>query len=109
MAVVEDNSTAIVSVDGGAGTVRIAGDCVTFVSDGGRGLRTLAWRSDFATWDDLLGQVIFDLPWEEPVRISDGDRLDIGGARPSAERWLQEPNPDCPVDTFVVHEIEPIR
>ena len=104
-----DNSTTIAGVDGGTGTIRITPDCVVFVSDGGRGELALAWRAGHASWNDLLGEVVFDPPYADPVTLADGSRVDLGGSRPAAERWIRTPGPDCPADRFVVSAAEPIR
>ncbi len=113
-----DDPTAADHLDGGidAHLVRITDTCVTLRGKGG-GESTLAWRTGDTTWDPVTQEVVFADSTHGLVRLSDGDRVNIGGYGGPLDGdiggpplvWLIRPDPSCPQVVMVVHEIAMLR
>ena len=87
---------------GGTGPILIGRDCVTL--DGGPGrVLLLAWLSTDVAWDAGSRIITFTHPGSEPIRLSDGDIVTVGGADLNGEdgpmppvAWLAPPHASCP-------------
>lgn len=97
----------------GPGTLRVGEDCVTLeigAEDEVTRRTTLVWRAPEVTWEPQTREIVFEpLGDQEPVRLSDGDRVHLGGSgftgRTEAD-WGAPPDPDCPDDfAWYVHDV----
>lgn len=109
-----DDPTAADHLDAGngPGRVRIRQDCVVLRGAGGHE-DTLAWRSGDTRWDAAQQEVVFRDVQAGEIRVSDGDRVTLGGfgftlggpvGGPPVV-WLVPPASTCPTSIWVVHEI----
>jgi len=76
---------------------------------------TLVWRSGQTSWDPALPQIVFEDATAGEIRLSDGQRMEVGGAgiaEPGAAdqgapqpKWLSAPDRTCPDELFAVHSV----
>ncbi len=113
LAVLDDPSASDrLDAANGPGRIRVSDECVVLRSRGGYE-DTLAWRSGDTRWDATSREVVFTDDRRGEVRVSDGDRVFLGGfgvtlGEPSPGPpvvWLVPPGPACPSSVWVVHEI----
>ncbi len=91
-----------------SGTLKIDETCVALQQDDAADL-TLVWSGDSTKWDGKDGRLRFKDPVLGGVVLADGDRISVGGAPLTATTptWLQEPQPACPSDQWLVSWIVP--
>lgn len=118
MAVLDD-PIAAEDLDGalGPGRIRVTEQCVFLDTRGGR-KATLAWRSGDSSWDPVTHEVIYEDDRSGKLRLSDGDRVELGGygggtmSEPAGGPpmiWLIEPDPACPATIWAVHAVRLLR
>lgn len=118
LAVVDD--PAIGGLDAGLGPGRLVIDnlCVYLQGRDPGSQTTLIWRSGQAQWDPDLRQIVYRDRDLGEIRMSDGDRMTLGGyGIGSADRpdnpevpigpWISEPDASCPADRFVAEQVVP--
>jgi hypothetical protein len=76
---------------------------------------TLVWRSGQTSWDPGARQIVFEDMIAGELRLSDGDRIEVGGAGISdpedpdqgaaQPKWLSKPDGSCPDELFAVHSV----
>lgn len=102
------------AASGGEGVLQVGKACVTLSDDRIDREVTLVWRRDQTSWDGSARQILFDDPILGEIRLSDGDRIGIGGAgivesnseEPVASvPWLVSPDASCPENAFAVHSV----
>lgn len=113
LAVLDDPAAADgLDAGNGPGRISITDDCVILRGGGGHE-DTLAWRSGDSGWDPGTGEIVYADDTHGVIRLSDGDRVSLGGfgftlAEPSNGpiiRWLVEPDASCPPTIWSVHEV----
>ena len=116
LAVSLDASRDVLDARGGGGPIQITDRCVFLQSEEVAGRETtLVWRSGQTGWDPANRQVVFESATGELIRLSDGDRIEIGGAGIAdpddpdqgapQPAWLVRPDPTCPRELWAVHSI----
>lgn len=99
-------------VGNGPVTLRIGDACVTL--HGTRGpVTTAAWPAGQTSWDASARAITFTEPGHDPVTLTDGQRLTLGGVRfegPTAPAdlgvsWTEPPAPACTGPSFIVLEV----
>lgn len=118
LAVTDEDARIVLEARGGAGPLRIGLRCVTLLVEEVDREITLVWRSGQAVWDPAVRQIDFDDATAGQIRLSDGDRIEVGGAgiaEPGAAdqgapqpKWLAGPDSSCPDELFVVHAVRRI-
>ena len=115
LAVIHEAAEVVIQVHGGEGDVEIGPDCVTLTNE--NRTITLVWRDSQTDWDGIPGQIVFHDVVRGDLRISDGDRIAVGGTRPKDdldgvdgpdEIWVATPSLACRHELFVVHEVRRI-
>lgn len=121
LAVMDEPVEGALQALGGTGPVDIGERCVTMTGENGF-VVFLVWRSAEVTWDEGNREITFSnaaTSDSEPVTISDGDIITIGGGgfgrEGATERelrddpkitWLAEPDESCEGDVwFSVHSV----
>ena len=118
LAVTDEDARMVLAARGGAGPLRIGMRCVTLlVEEVGREI-TLVWRSGQTSWDPGVRQVVFDDATAGQIRLSEGDRIEVGGAGIAEPgdpdqgapqpKWLSAPDSSCPDELFAVHSVRRI-
>lgn len=118
LAVSDEDARLVLTARGGAGPLRIGASCVTlFVEEVNREI-TLVWRSGQTSWDAAVRQIVFVDGRLGRIRLSDGDRIEVGGAGIAAPgaadqgapqpKWLSAPDKSCPGELFAVHSLRRI-
>jgi hypothetical protein len=109
LAVINDASTDISLVRGGAGRLSYEGSCVSLVS--ARATITLAWRNAQVAWDPALPGVLFTSEGQRLV-LQQGDQVEVAGdfvvgdnGDIAAVEWLATPAPTCQGPVFIVHAV----
>lgn len=79
----------------GPGVLSIGDDCVTLTSDKGENATTLVWPADETTWRPKNQRIVIEQRRYGTTRLSDGDRVMIGGVplgtdNPEDEEGLRE-------------------
>lgn len=77
LAVIEDNGGGQSDALGGTGTVIVGERCVELDVQSTR--RLLAWRSADARWDSAARSIVFASRGKQPIVISNGTNITIGG------------------------------
>lgn len=117
MAVLDDPmAQGGLDVGAGPGRIRVTERCV-YLRGGGHET-TLAWRSGDSSWDPTTREVVFQDDDAGEVRLSDRDRVLLGGygggtieepAGGPPMVFLVEPDPGCPATIFAVHQVRLLR
>ena len=113
MAVVDDPGADAFGSRIGPGRLEIGIDCVRFVGSSGPG-KTLVWRDGQSDWIPGTRRIRLrnvDGTW---LVLRDGDRLFLSGytppptdiGNPPLAPWVVRPNPFCPANQWVVHEVD---
>jgi hypothetical protein len=115
LAVSDEDAWIVLEARGGAGPLRIGPRCVTLLVEEVNREITLVWRSGQTSWDPGLRQIVFDDATAGEIRLSGGQRMEVGGAgiaEPGAAdqgapqpKWLSAPDPTCPDELFAVHSV----
>jgi hypothetical protein len=110
LAVIQEDASVVLDARGGAGPLSITPGCVTLPS--GNGTALLVWRDSQTAWDPILSQIVFRDLIRGPIRLSDGDVIEVGGVATSSgglgggdSPWLSSPRPGCVGEPFVVHSV----
>jgi hypothetical protein len=79
---------------------------------------TLVWRRSQTSWDPDGRRIVFDDATGGQLRLTDGDRIEVGGAGIAAPgaadqgapqpKWLAAPDGTCPEELFAVHAVRRI-
>jgi hypothetical protein len=119
LAVVPESATG----DAGLGPGRLTrvGECMLFRADGSEDEVLLVWPADSTEWRPKNQRIVVDQGRSGKVRLSNSDRLMIGGVPltqdtpEETERiraaldasWVQPPDPSCPTENmFHVGEVK---
>jgi hypothetical protein len=107
----------------GPGILSIGEDCVTLTSSTGENATTLVWPADTTIWRPENQRIVIEQRRYGTTRLSDGDRVMIGGVplvadTPEYEErlrawleasWVQPPRPSCPAELFHVGEVRKLE
>ena len=114
LAVADDDAEGDLDAGTGPGRLVVGPRCVTLLQDAGAEL-TLIWRSGQTGWDPDADQIVFVDRNAGVLRLSDGERLSLGGAGladPSSPdqgaaqpEWLAPPDASCPDARWLVHQV----
>jgi hypothetical protein len=111
LAVIHEGADLVLDSRGGTGPVAIGPECVSLTTQDD--VITLVWRDSQTSWDSNLNQIVFRNVTGEPVRVSNGETIDVGGVFavrgqpvPMELTWISPPAPDCEGDLFVVHTVQ---
>ena len=115
LAASDEDARIVLEARGGAGPLRIGARCVTLLVEEVNREITLVWRSGQTSWDPAVRQIVFDDATAGEIRLSDGERIEVGGAgiaEPGAAdqgapqpKWLSTPDNSCPDELFAVHSV----
>jgi hypothetical protein len=105
MAVIDADTSVVVQVAGGTGSIVINATCVFLARDGGPPV-TLVWRKGEVTWTGSSIQFSnVEVPRSPPVNLRMGTRVLVGGEPTDRPRWVSPPRDECPPERFTVHEV----
>ncbi len=116
LAVADDDAQSDLDAGGGAGRLIIGSRCVTLLVEEGGSEVTLIWRSGQTRWDPVAGQIVFNDRDLGVIRLSNGDRIELGGAPlmdpdspdqgAGQPKWISPPDDSCPGRRWVVHQVD---
>jgi predicted small lipoprotein YifL len=119
LAVSDEEGQGALQARGGAGPLRIGPTCVTLLVEEVDREITLVWRSGQTSWDQTARQIVFEDLTAGEMRLSNGDRIEVGGAGISdpgdpdqgaaQPKWLSRPDGSCPDELFAVHSVRRIQ
>jgi hypothetical protein len=116
LAVAHDDAESDLDAGLGPGSLVVRPRCVTLLVDEvGREI-TLIWRSGQTRWDPVFGQIVFRDRGLGLIRLSNADRVMLGGAPlmdPDSPdqgapqpTWIVPPDDSCPANWWVVHSVQ---
>lgn len=115
LAVALDDARSDLDAGTDPGRLSIGARCVTLFVEGAVPPLTLIWRSGQTRWDPLAGQIAFRDRQLGLIRLSNGDRIALGGAplmnADSPDQgagqpiWIVPPDDSCPDNRWVVHSV----
>ena len=117
MAVIDDPATLALEARGGEGPVHIGQRCVVLevTETSPHSQLLLAWRSAEVGWDGDTRTITFTAIGSEPIHLTDGDVIEVGGADVVSDDggpeilppvdWLVPPDPSCPTNAWGVHSV----
>lgn len=119
LAVSDEDAGFALQARGGAGPLRIGPTCVRLLVEEVDREITLVWRSGQTSWDPAARQIVFEDMVDGQLRLSDGDRIEVGGAGISdpgdpdqgapQPKWLSPPDGSCPDELFAVHSVRRVE